>query len=146
MQRWLVFSVVNSQRGFTSPVGGSECSQVGRAGCGGGVCSSCTSAPMLRSLETWRGEQPSGADWVAAGQIRKCLWPRSHFLAHSSPDLESHETGNTLRHRCAGRAWPEEPTFDEHARAPLAGKLELNYIHWLESDALAAWPSGSRST
>lgn len=48
----------------------------------------------------------------------------------------------------AGRRSPGNPAVTD-TRAPPSGetaKLELNSIHWLVSDALAAWPSGSRST
>lgn len=82
---------VASSRCFTSPVGGSECSQVGQAGCMWGAC-----VPLAQALLCfWKPDVESRwslADRVAAGQIKKCLWPRppsSPLSVRFSPDRQS---------------------------------------------------------
>lgn len=91
----------------------------GREGRLWGAC-----VPLAQALPccvVWKpdvGSSRAVCDRVAAGQTRKCLWPRSlpppppsGARALLSGRTESHETGDTLRHRSAGRGWPEDPTL-----------------------------------
>lgn len=123
-----VLSVVFSQRGFSSPVGGSECSQVGRAGCGG-AC-----VPLAQALPccvVWKPDvERSGAhsDRVAAGQLTKvpvaALPPLPAGALLSGP-TEPHDTGDTLTHRSAGRGSPGDPTLTHRLGLRWKGKVEL---------------------
>lgn len=129
MLLWLCLRSTASKRCFQSPVGGSECSQVWRRGgqVVWDVCSSSTSAPVLRSLGklTWFGAERSGrqlrvcacvgvavcecdSDRVAAGQIRKVPVAALRRRPRTLSSVR-HKTGDTLWTWSAGRAWPEDP-------------------------------------
>lgn len=146
-----------SQRSFTSPVGGSECSQVGEfSGCVGACVRVCVCVPLAQAplclCKPDVESSPSRAvgDRVAAGSRpeKKKKYPVAARARRPPP----HQQGRTrpATRSDVGRLAARDPsgrTSPNATRAPPAGKVELQTTRTdFESDALAAWPSGSRNT
>lgn len=128
-----LFPMVIRRRSFTSPVGGSECSQVGRAGCVSACVRACVRVRARVHVSAYRGA-------CVFAQALVCLWRADAENSRSPP-----VTGQT-------RKWQTASAREHaHAHPPTPDPPPLHRNHavardWRHARTRVGWPRVTRGS